>query len=232
MTRRLTVTELAARVVPTAIRWPSREVGKTIAWQRLHDAVEALRGLVRVVDDGCIQAEQDQDLSSDGIARRRKALAHQALSELEQFKPFQIAERAVTENIDYLENKMVDLPKPPNNVADVALAQEVRQYIRGQRSPIDVAAKSVSDPRILGAVLNAPAFLSGLTDTEFNLVRERARTALHPEQAEMQKQLAKSLDDLRGGLEAARRLVRERCQMGEDDSIRKPLLSRAKSEAA
>ena len=37
-----------------------------------------------------------------------------------------------------------------------------------------------------------------------------------PQQAQMQQQLAKSLDDLRGGLDAARRMVRERCQIGED----------------
>jgi hypothetical protein len=44
---------------------------------------------------------------------------------------------------------------------------------------------------------------TGLSDTELMLVRERARTALHPEQAQMQQQLAKSRNDLRGGLEGA-----------------------------
>ncbi len=38
---------------------------------------------------------------------------------------------------------MIDLPEPPTSVADVALAQEIRQYIRGQKSPIDVAVKFV-----------------------------------------------------------------------------------------
>ena len=33
----------------------------------------------------------------------------------------------------------------------------------------------------------------------------------------MQQELAKSRDDLRGGLEAAKRMVRERCQLGEED---------------
>jgi hypothetical protein len=40
--------------------------------------------------------------------------------------------------------------------------------------------------------------------------------ALHPEQVQMQKQLANSLDDLREGVEAAKRIVGERCRMGED----------------
>jgi hypothetical protein len=112
---------------------------------------------------------------------------------------------------------MVDLPKPPTNVADVALAQEIRQYVRSQKSPIDVAVKSMSDPRILSAILNAPAFLSGLGDTQWNLVRERARAALHPEQAQMQKSLMKALDEVRQGVAATKRMLLERCEMGEDD---------------
>ena len=62
--------------------------------------------------------------------------------------------------------------------------------------------------------------------------RERARTALHPEQARMQQELAKSRDDLRGGLEAARRMVRERCQMGQDVASTSEALARAKPAAA
>jgi hypothetical protein len=61
---------------------------------------------------------------------------------------------------------MIDLPEPPTSVADVALAQEIRQYIRCQKSPIDVAVKFMSNPRILGAILTAPAILSGLSATE------------------------------------------------------------------
>jgi hypothetical protein len=228
MPRRLTDIEIAARIVPTMVRWPAPEVAKTVAWDRLRDGVAALRGLVGVVDSSCLQAEQDQDLSPDGIARRRAALGRQALNELEQFKPFQIAERAVTENIQFLEQRMIDLPKPPTNIADVALAQEIRAYVRSQKSPIDVAAKSISDPRILGAILNAPPFLSGLTDAEFNLVKERARTALHPEQAQMQQWLTKALQELREGIAATKRTLLERCQInaeedGQSRSTRQPL---------
>jgi hypothetical protein len=136
------------------------------------------------------------------------------------------AERAITENIEYLEKKMTDLPQPPSAVADVMLAQEIRHYVRRQKSRIDVALKFVSDPRMLGAILTAPACLSGLSDAEGAVVRERARTALHPEQAEMHKQLAISLNDLRGGVEAAKRTVRERCQLGDEQ-----VLARAKSAA-
>ena len=112
---------------------------------------------------------------------------------------------------------MIGLPQPPTAVADVMLAQEIRQHIRRQKSRIDVVMRSISDPRILGAVLSAPAALSGLNDVEFNLVRERARTVLHPEQALMQTSLKKALDELREGVAATKRTLLERCEIGQDD---------------
>jgi heavy metal efflux system protein len=56
----------------------------------------------------------------------------------------------VTANIEHLEKRMVDLPQPPTALADVMLAQEIRQYIRGQKSPIDMAVQSIADPHMLG----------------------------------------------------------------------------------
>ena len=44
------------------------------------------------------------------------------MTELANFKPLHIAEKAALENIDYLEKKMVDLLQPRTNIADVALA--------------------------------------------------------------------------------------------------------------
>jgi hypothetical protein len=53
---------------------------------------------------------------------------------------------------------------------------------------------------MLTAVLTSPANLSRLTDAEWNLVRDRARAAPHPQQQEMQQNLRKALDELRGGI--------------------------------
>ena len=216
MARRLTDTEIAARIVPTMLRWPVE--GKTIAWDRLRECVDALRGLVRTVDAHCIGAEQDQDLSSEGIARRRAEYGRQALTELATFNPFAVAEKATIQNIQYLEEKMTDLPKPPTGIADVTLAQEIRQYVRSGQSPIDAVVKSISDPRVLGAILNAPPFLSGLSETQFNLIRERARVTLHPEQTKMQEQLNKALAELREGVQATRRMLFERCDIKGDEN--------------
>jgi len=228
MTKRLTDIEIATRIVPTMLRWPPAEIAKTITWDRLRDAVDQLRGLIRTVDDGCVAAEQDTDLNPDGIARRRQTLGRQAISELANWPPLQATERAVTENIEYLEKRMVDLPQAATSVADVMMAQEVRAHVKQQKSPIDFVLKSLADPRVIGVVLNAAPYLSGLSDAAWNVVRERARAALHPEQQQMQQHLTKALDDLRKGVEAARRMVLERCDLRLDANgvargIREPL---------
>lgn len=215
MPKRVSDTEIKARICATRLRWP--ESSTTIAWRRLHECVDALHGLLQTVDHACAEAEQNADFSSSGIARRRTELGRQALNEMVQFKPFLAAERAVTNDIDLIEKRMTDLPQPPIHVAEVALAQEIRQHLRRQKRPIDLVLKLMSDPRILSAILSAPAFLSGLSEIELNLVRERARTALHPEQVETQAKLSGALEELRLGVAATRRLLLERTETREDD---------------
>jgi len=231
MTRRLTDIEIAGRIVPTILRWPAG-LAKTIAWDRLRECVDALRGLVFMANASCVEAEQDQDLSPEGIIRRRTQIGQQALAELADFKPLQIAEKAVANNLAFLEQRMVELPtKPTTNSVEFLMEQEIRRYLNEQKSPANFVLKSMSDQRLISAVLTAPPYLSGLSDTQWNMVRERARAALHPEQAEMQEWLNKALAEVREGTAAAKRILLERCEMREDDngqfrSIREPLPGR------
>ena len=91
------------------LRWPSPEAAKTLAWERLRDCVEALRAMLRVLDDAYHRAEQNADLKPEAIAPRRKELGDEALSKLVAFQPLQTAERAVDQSINSLEPKMQNL---------------------------------------------------------------------------------------------------------------------------
>lgn len=62
-------------------------------------------------------------------------------------------------------------------------------------------------------MLNTPPYLSGLTDVEWNVVRERARAALHPQQEEMQRWLKRALAEVVEGMAATKRMLLERCEM-------------------
>jgi hypothetical protein len=217
MTKRLTEIAIKATICPTRLRWP--EARASITWGKLHECVDALHAVVKMVDGACIQAEENPELSVEGIRHRRTELGRKALADLENFKAFQNAEKAALNNLEYLESKMVDLPQPPSDVAAVSEAQEIRTYIRQQKYPGEFVLKHLSDRRILGAVLTSHAFLSGLSDLEFNVVRERARTALHPEQTQTQQRLTKALAELREGVAATRRVLLERCELGKHNSV-------------
>ena len=107
--KRLTEAEIQVRIVPTMLRWPSPESANTSVWDQLRDCVEALRGMLRLLDEKCDRAEHDSDLKPESIARRRKELGNQALSKLAAFTPLRSAELAVDKNINDLEPKMQNL---------------------------------------------------------------------------------------------------------------------------
>ena len=107
--KRLTEAEIQVRIVPTMLRWPSPESANTGVWDRLRDGVEALRAMLRVLDDACHRAEHDRDLKPESIARHRIELGNQALSKLAAFTPLRSAELAVDKNINDFEPKMQNL---------------------------------------------------------------------------------------------------------------------------
>lgn len=114
----------------------------------------------------------------------------------------------------------MEMPKPPGTFAEVMLAQEIRALVRSQKSPIDFVMKSITDRSVLSAILTAPDYLSGLTEAEWNVVRARAREALHPEETEMQKHLAKAMEDVRAGVAATKRAILERCEILGDSKAK------------
>jgi hypothetical protein len=68
-------------------------------------ALNSLHRFVRTVDNRCAEVEQKRDLSPDWIAHRRTELGRQALIELASFKPFEIAEQAASNDIDFLKRR-------------------------------------------------------------------------------------------------------------------------------
>jgi hypothetical protein len=230
MTKQLSDTEINARIVPSSARWPDSPL---VSWTKLRETVSALKAVLHDLDNGCREAEADSDLSAQGIQNRRTDLGRKALTQLSDFRPLRSAERAVKENIDHLEERMKKLPSAPTEFSDVMLEMEIRANVARQTSPFDFAMQNMSDARVLGALLNAPAFLSGLAAEHMNAIRDRARQALHPEQTESQKQLQAALQDARKGVDAAKRTILERCNLREDpDGQFRPIRSPLRKSAA
>ncbi len=99
--RRLTDNGIRICIVPKHLRWSKN--GTSFAWTKAHACVDALQDLFRSVDLGCLEAEQDSELSGGGIARQRAKLCDQALRKLANFPAFEVAEKALSENIVALE---------------------------------------------------------------------------------------------------------------------------------
>ncbi|MER8923417.1 hypothetical protein [Mesorhizobium sp. M0802] len=218
MPKQLTDIEIEARIAAGSVRWPST----AIHWQRLKEAVAAARALVTAVDANCRAVEQDSDLSPEGIYRKRAEIGRRAVGELSDFTPLRSAEAAVSSAVSLFESGMVDLPKAPAGIAEVALAQELRTHIRAQENPAGFVLSHLDDVRVVGAVLYAPGFLSGLRDEGLNVIRDRARSALHPEQVLYRKEAEEALDVLRKGIAAAQRMIlaRTETRIDRDDKVR------------
>jgi hypothetical protein len=217
MPKQLTEVEINARIAPASVRWPST----AIHWEKLKDAVEAARGLVAAVDANCRAVEQDADLSPEGVARKRAEIGRRAVGEVADFAPLRAAESAVGRAVAVFESGMVDLPKPPSNAVDVSMAQEVRAYVRTQKNPTGFVLKHLDEPRVVGAVLHAPGFLSGLNDEAMNVVRERARSTLHPEHVQRRKEAEAALEELHRAIRASKGMIIART--GAQVDIGKPV---------
>jgi hypothetical protein len=225
MSKGLSDIEIAASVCPQMARWPDSPLQ---SWQRLKEAVDALRNLARATDDACTEVEHNNDLVPAAVQRKVAAIGQQALGELAEFPALRRAEAEVARNLNLLNEKMRDLPSPPTTYAEVALASEIRNWLSEQPSPIDSAMKLISsDPRVLGAILSAPAVLSSLSPAEFELVRSRAKQALFPAQIAMEADLLKARNAVREASAATKRLLLARTETRVDNdgvvrSIREP----------
>lgn len=101
--------------------------------------------------------------------------------------------------------KATSAPPRPHDAGSAIIASEVRSRLAAmkstaRRSAIDAALRD-GDDFVLGAVLNAPAMLSGLDSREeHDVLRARWRQTRHGAEVDRVARLGRALDDLtRGG---------------------------------
>jgi flagellar motility protein MotE (MotC chaperone) len=136
-TRNLSDIQIKVRIVPKRVRWP--EAHSSPAWVKAHSCVDAFEDLVRNVDVSCLQAEQDKNFSASAVRRRRAEIHDQALRKLTNFKPFEIAEKALNQNIDALE-RLSD-----RNPEQVQTLQKLKQGLLDLREGIGATRRMVRD---------------------------------------------------------------------------------------
>jgi hypothetical protein len=134
-THKLSDIQIKVRIVPKRVRWP--ESGSSDAWTKGHNCVDALQDLVRSLDTDCVEVEHNRDISADAISRRRAELCDQALRNLVHFPAFELAEKALAENIVALERLNARNPE------QVQMLQKLTQALNDLREGIAATRRMV-----------------------------------------------------------------------------------------
>ena len=191
-------------------KWPALD---TLQWEKLRETIDAIRNIVRVADADITAVEQNADLSDAGRLRRMSERALKAIDQLETLPVLAEAKRYVEQFLTRLDEKRGDIPKPPSGVWEVSLQAEIRFHMAAKPDPLLWAMNNRTDPRVVAAVTNAPAFLSGLTDEQFNIFLAQAATALWPDDEATRTQNLNAVEVAETAVGEAIRIIADRGQL-------------------
>jgi hypothetical protein len=120
------------------------------------------------------EIDGDIDLSTEGKGRKKKKLAATAVADFEKSKALLDAKEAVERQLAEWAKDTGLAVKPPTNIAEAVMQAEIRAHLAAMKgSKLGFLAKHATDQVVASAILGAPAFLSGLTDTEVNFVKHK-----------------------------------------------------------
>lgn len=199
-----------ATIGAASTRWPPLE---TLQWQALREVVADCRDAVAGVGETIDATNADGDLTDAAKARRIAAAGLAAIERLNALPSLARAERLVTDFLSGLRERRAVAIQAPATANDAAIASEIRDWLAAQDSPFSAAKNKLSDPRVASAVLTAPAFLSGVSDSEHALLRQAAEEQIDPQAASTAKQNETALEEARATVRAARERIGKLCQL-------------------
>jgi hypothetical protein len=141
------------------------------------------RGLAQVED---ITAQRERLSADANLTAAGKKAALRSFVEQQMLKGLKEAETGLAKAAADVAAKRAAIGAPSIDRSDIAgalLRQEIRSVLRQQPAGAALALVAGSkDPRVLDAVLEAPAELSGLSAGELAVVEDRLVAARHPEE--------------------------------------------------
>lgn len=195
-------------------------------WAALRECIDSIRAMLRDLNVRMGDIEGNTDLSPNGRARQLTDAASSALSKLENYQPLTKAMQLAEGRITALKEKTTPLPKTPATAAEIVIASDIRRHIAGQENPSHAAWKLSSDPRVIAAILQAPSFLSGLTDEDVANIRNAAVKAAHPDQVREIAEIENALRVCQKAIASAQRKIAQRANMRRDaDGIWRAFIS-------
>jgi hypothetical protein len=196
-------------IMPESHKWPPPNYTH---WEKLHRLADEARELVAKAFKAMDEIDHNPDLSAEGKVKERAKLAEQAITNFHKSKALENARDAVERQQRYWAAKTEQAFKPAEDPQTVALHAQIRDRItnmkEGRLAFID---KHIAHPAVVSAVLTAPAFLSGLSDVELGVIRQKVeKRVLSAEVAEAKATTEKALLAAEKGWERAVDVIAER----------------------
>ena len=184
-----------------SIRFPNIQ---DVLWNKMRECISSLQDFARDTDAAFDKIESDQDITEAARKRKLGIEGKVRTDELTNWPALKDAEREVE---TALNRTNFEFPSTDKN----GIWAEIRAHVKVQQpSPFSYAGSHLGDPDMVGAIINAPAFLSGMTDEQVNLLRQHASIKLFPDQVDERKRLEWALDICKKAVEQTKTLIESR----------------------
>ena len=180
----------------------------------MHDAKDHARECVLKLLGTVAGIDADKSLSPHGRDEQKKSVGEKALAKLESSEHLAKAQRAVSDQIVRWE-KEIGLVTPKPDAPTAMLHAEVRAHLASMKSApgrlnFINSNLGLGDPDFLAdSILSAPAWLSGLSPEDLNIVRTHVVLTRNPEIAAARAETEKALSETEKGYRAAVNMIRE-----------------------
>ena len=205
--------QLRATIIPQQVRWPAPEY---VHWQKLHAVADEARDSVAKAWAAFDAIDKDVDLSAEGKARQKKKVAATAIAEFEQSKTLLGARDAVARQVEKWTEKTGLVLKMPANIVEAVIQSEIRAHLAAMKGgKLGFLEKHATDPVVAAAILGAPGFLSGLTDTELTFVKQNVEQHMAPEVTKARDATLKAMKEAEAGCQNAIHKIGERAGLSK-----------------
>ncbi len=198
-------------IAAPSTRWPAADTA--IFWKIGHEAVTALVERARTADVAIAAVEANSDLSDIGRLKAIGDIALQAVNALPDLPELGRMRAQAERDIRLFEQKVGRAAEAPTDAAEALLHQEIRTHIRSQAEPIQAAYAQRNDPRVVAAIVSAPAMLSGIGEEQKNEFARAARSALWPDETGKVAQFENAVNVIEEAIKQVQRMIAERGQL-------------------
>ena len=197
---------IRASICPNLERWPT----DTTHWAALHRAGGEMRTIVSKGLKEIAAVDADKQLSAEGKRTKKEKIARQALNQLTEPGSVLKAREAVMAQMKRWAEKVSTHIKPAEDHVTAVLHAQIRERLSSlKENRVGFLKQNATDPVVASALLEAPPFLSGLSEGELAMVRDAVeRKFLSPEIVEAKGKVADALLETERSLRAGQAMIK------------------------